>query len=361
MVFYLYEKGIHKNKLRLFLENEMLQIKEIKSFSECDWDNFVETFPFGTIYHTKAYLNFFSNTYNLDKKLFTFYENRNLVGIFPIFEIFKGPIKIAGSPLKISIPYLGPLIPEHYLEELFLAIQKILDSEGIKQTFTTFSFSVSTKEWINKINNSKFILNEEYKTYVIDLSKGKDKLWTLLSSSCRRSVKKAKKSNITILYQDMRENVNDILNLAKKVYRRTNRTPAFTDKFYMNMFSELYPNYMESFILKYEEKIIATCIFLKFNKKIYIVDALGDPDYFHLRINNLIYWEIIEWGIKNNYETFDLTGANTPGISNFKAGFGGDLKIYPAVKVYSSRSLFYIETIYLKLRKFHNYMIPKTK
>jgi lipid II:glycine glycyltransferase (peptidoglycan interpeptide bridge formation enzyme) len=51
--------------------------------------------------------------------------------------------------------------------------------------------------------------------------------------------------------------------------------------------------------------------------------------YQSKRPNDILYWEAIKWGCKNDYKIFDFGGAGSPGkkygVREFKEKFGGNL------------------------------------
>ncbi len=89
-------------------------------------------------------------------------------------------------------------------------------------------------------------------------------------------------------------------------------------------------NMAQFFIIKYKGKIGAGLIFSTFNSKMYEISVASSNEVLSAFPNDLLKWKAIEWGIKNNYKTFDISnvpvdpekGTKEHGILRFKKKWG---------------------------------------
>ena len=89
---------------------------------------------------------------------------------------------------------------------------------------------------------------------------------------------------------------------------------------------------LKIFLAHHNNRIVGFRIVLTYNQIIYDWYAASDSDRNDLYINDVLPWEVIQWGSKNNYTTFDFGGAGKPnvdyGVRDFKLKFGGELIQY---------------------------------
>lgn len=74
------------------------------------------------------------------------------------------------------------------------------------------------------------------------------------------------------------------------------------------------------------ETLVASAVFLHWNKGIMYKYSASDSTYWHLRPNNLILWRALQWGCENGYRWFDWgrTDPQNEGLRTFKRGWGGE-------------------------------------
>jgi len=98
---------------------------------------------------------------------------------------------------------------------------------------------------------------------------------------------------------------------------------------------------LSGFLAKKDEKLIGGMMFSFFNK--YIIEGLvvrTSEDYLQkLYSQDLIKWKIIEWGVENNMNYYDLAGANPlplskkeDGILRYKKKWGGTKYNYHLIR-----------------------------
>jgi len=98
----------------------------------------------------------------------------------------------------------------------------------------------------------------------------------------------------------------------------------------LKFFKSLYENIISKNLgiiasAHYQHKIIAASVYFNFNHKALFKYGASDERYHHLRPNNLIMWEAINWHRENGCQTLNLgrTESDNAGLLNYKRTWGG--------------------------------------
>lgn len=109
----------------------------------------------------------------------------------------------------------------------------------------------------------------------------------------------------------------------------------FNEKFYNTLMS-MKENIMYFHVL-YAGKVISTELVIYGSENVYSYLGGTNQDYFNLRPNDFLKFEIIKWGYKKGYKNFVLGGGcgSDDGIFQYKAAFAPDgiVKFYIGKKI----------------------------
>lgn len=81
------------------------------------------------------------------------------------------------------------------------------------------------------------------------------------------------------------------------------------------------------FVLAYQTgKPIAGAVFLHYNKTLIYKYGASNPDYWHLRPNDLLFWNVIERACEQGFHWLDWgkTDVENDGLRKFKSGWGSE-------------------------------------
>lgn len=191
--------------------------------------------------------------------------------------------------------------------------------------------------------------NYEYggwNNYIINLKRPVEEIWKDLSESNKRNIKKTTKSEIYIEEVTEKSLIPDFYSLLAQNYA-SKGYPLEGIEYFQHVFDILIPkNMVKFFVAKYKEKYVAARLVLCYKGVIsdWHVGAL--EEFLSLKPNNLLVWHILEWGVKNNYHTFDFGGGGEPGQFlegwvEFKRSFGGKLVNYGRyTKVHQEKKMY---------------------
>jgi len=324
----------------------MIIMVEIQINEQADnsWNKRLLNSKLGTIYHTSEYGSFINHK-GWTPKFVTFLDNSGkivgqiLLSTYSRFEK-KGTLKkifgaMPGTKNQVYRWIFGPIIFDpNFNIEIYTKLGKFLLSQNCRV------YGIEHPLNPNVLSNlgPKFSL-EECGTFLIDLSKGKDKLWKNLNKhSARKNIERAEKRGVTVnkmSYDDLK----DYFHLLKETKSKVDWNINFDE--ILLLWKSLKSVGFSGFLAKFEGSPIGGLLVSNFNN--YINEwGVGRSKFDHekkLYSQDLIKWKIIEWGIYNNFHYYDLTGVNPnpsskkeEGIFRYKQKWGGDLIKYNICK-----------------------------
>jgi lipid II:glycine glycyltransferase (peptidoglycan interpeptide bridge formation enzyme) len=232
---------------------------------------------------------------------------------------------------------LRKIFPEIICEKDLFQISPSLIKEKINQYkpfhFLGYSFHQC-------LNLKKFLKESSWHTLLIDLSKPKQKIEEAFDNSCRKEIKKAQNLGLHVTRASNKNHLIqycDLLNQSGYKISQNDICKLWLCLHDNNPKESCY----EIFICFDENKQPLEGIGIMINpkEKIFIETGIGrnnNPDYKKFPAGDLIKWEIINFGIKNDYLYYDLGGVNpyaTPDSKEYriyrhKKKWGGDLVKY---------------------------------
>jgi len=162
---------------------------------------------------------------------------------------------------------------------------------------------------------------------VVDLSLSKEALWTQAEHKVRKNVNKAMRNGVTITADDMGETIGSFLDIYRSTLDRRHAqesyyfSPAFFEKIHSCLRgSFVYVNAI------HEGRTISTELVLVSAESVYSFLGGTYEDKFPLAPNDLLKFEIMKWGKRNNKRYFVIGGGYEPedGIYRYKKSFSPD-------------------------------------
>jgi lipid II:glycine glycyltransferase (peptidoglycan interpeptide bridge formation enzyme) len=191
-------------------------------------------------------------------------------------------------------------------------------------------------------------------TSIIDLTKTEDELMKGFHPKTRYNIRLAEKHGVTVREDNSPEAFEQYLKLLLETTHRQGFY-AHNEKYHRLQWQILQPAGISHLLVaKYQGKILAAFLLFLFNNKLYYPYGASTRENKELMAPNLLMWEAIKFGKKNNAIEFDLWGETNPntkesdpwyGFHHFKMGYSPkiiefigtyDLVINPALyKIYN--------------------------
>jgi len=171
-------------------------------------------------------------------------------------------------------------------------------------------------------------------TIEIDLSKTIEELWNALDKDARWGVNKAKKEGLTV-QEAKEEDWQEFYPIYADTCKRGVIPPLPLEEIKKS----------KLFVCKKDTNIIAGAAIKQKEGRIELFLNASLPEFLKFQPNNLLYWNLIEYGKSNNFRIFDLGGYQLKAksgnklyeVNRFKERWGGRIATY---YVYSKNPLY---------------------
>lgn len=258
-------------------------------------------------------------------------EGGRPIALFPLFIRKKFFFEFAGTPLRGTFtPYIGliPLVPINTSERkrCLLAVSAFLQSSGAGYIEFAFSAADEGGPW----REGDGWLQEQPKTFVLEVGSDEDALWKNMEGRGRNMVRKAQKKGVTI--RPLGGTAGDVelfYDMLKGTFAKSGVMPPHPKRFYESLVQKLMPANMLQFLAaEFEGKTVAMGLFPHNQREIHYLSGTSLPEANKVAANNLIQWEVIRFASSKGIATYDLGGVGIPSIDRFKASFGARKTYY---------------------------------
>jgi FemAB-related protein (PEP-CTERM system-associated) len=275
------------------------------------WDSFVQSAQDATAYHQLKWKTVITKSFGHQCHYFGAIDNNGAwQGVLPLVHMRS---KFFGNFL-ISVPFVnyGGLLYKNDSAAGTL----LEEAERLRR-----SLGATHIELRHVVQIPKGIPTRQHKvTMILDLAIDVEAQWRTFNAKLRNQIRKAQKSGLQFVAGHL-----ELLDGFYEVFARNMRdlgTPVYPKNFFHNIL-EAFPESTRIFAVYHNTKIIAAGIGSCFRKTLEIPWASSINDYKILCPNNMLYWEAIQFAIRNGFNKFDF-GRSTlnEGTYNFKRQWG---------------------------------------
>ncbi|WP_253737449.1 GNAT family N-acetyltransferase [Halohasta salina] len=313
-------------------------VLDITSVDDPDaWNELVERSPQATPFHRAESLGVMADYADARLHPYVGYKGQEPVGIFPLFELSKGPVTAAFSPPpKQKISYLGPALVtlngkqrrrektnSRFIAACLDELDATVDPSFVHLRTATGYTDSRPFVWAGFEPTTRY-------TYEVDLDRSEDDLLAAFSSDAR--------SNITgtdaDAYEISRGGVVEIRRTIRRLQQRhAEQDVAFeiTPEFVVDLWRELPDDVFRIYACHRGDRFVGGHITLETGDTVYGWQSWGDMDA-PIPVNDLLDWAIISSARERGLERYDLVGANNERISKYKAKFAPELRTYQTLQ-----------------------------
>lgn len=279
---------------------------EIADLNTVDWER-LDHFEDRTVFQTKEWVQFVSEAQGATPVVAALREKGLVVGYFTGLIFSRFGIKILGSSFPgWTTPYMGFNLKEGASRAAALAALEKLAWNNLKCLHLEVSDPLFT------VDDGRLLgfTCDSYNSYRTDLSKSEDNLLSDMESACRRCIRKAVKSGITVEEAHDLAFADEYYDQLKDVFGRQGLVPTYSADRVRVLIRNLLPT-GRILLLRArdpEGKCIATGIFPGFNK---IAEFWGNASYRSaqiLRPNEAIHWYAIRYWKRRGVQIYDWGG-----------------------------------------------------
>lgn len=330
---------------------------EVRSIDDDSrWNEYLDHASTPTPFHYAEVLDVLASAADATLHRLGGFKGQEPVGLLPVFEADRGPVTgVFSPPPDLKVPYLGPTLVvrgdtpkrrrldrqhHEFVEQALDHISTAIEPALVHIRTPPGYDDVRPFSW------NEYKADPRY-TYVIDLTKSEQALLDSFSSDARRNVTDDYDANYEIC-------VGDTTDIERIVTQTTNRhaeqgEPFPIDASFVTDLYEAAPEgVVRPIVCRIDGEFTTGTVCLEAHDAAtrWVGSAKPSCD---IPANDLLDWEYCRRASDRGVVSFDLAGANTPRIAEYKAKFAPGLVPYYRVKS-ASRTMDVAISLYNKLR-----------
>jgi GNAT acetyltransferase-like protein len=283
----------------------LIECKRI-DFDTADWES-LDRFPDRTVFQTREWLRFISESQNARPIIAELRDGKQVVGYFSGLTFSKFGLRVLGSSFPgWTTPYIGfNLRPNVSRRTALEAVEKFAWDE-----LNCLHIEVSDPYFTLEDGKASGFKVEYYGSYRTDLTQSEEDLFNSMDSACRRCIRKAQKSGVTIEEAHDSSFADEYYQQLKDVFSKQGLVPTYPVERVRKLIENLQPT-GRLLLLRARDpngKCIATGIFPGFNK---IAEFWGNASFRasqSLRPNEAIHWYAMRYWKRHGMAIYDWGG-----------------------------------------------------
>lgn len=319
------------------------------------WDDLLTRSPHTTPFHLLGFLETLAEHSNATLHPLIGYKGQEPTGVFPMFDITRGPISTVFSPTpNWKIPSLGPVIFSHNA------------TKQRKSERDNWEFIEKSLAYISEDCNPKYILvrtgpgYDDIRpfrwqgfdatvgyTYIVDLTIGESALLESFSRDARNNIRSMADTDC-VVREDGIDAIEPIITQLKERHDEQNEHYGVTSTFVTDLYRRMPEGSIRVYTCNIDDTIVGGIIALEFGDTIYRWQGGAKPDV-DFPVNDYLDWKIMRDASDRGLARYDLVGAVNERLTKYKAKFNPELA--SQVTVYQgSRTLNLASGLYKRLR-----------
>lgn len=307
-----------------------MNVSVVRSLPEEKWRSFVQDHPHGNIFHTPEMFEVF----------------RRAEGHHPTLWAATRQGQILALLLPVNITLMGgllrPLTTRSVVYGSVLCAEGAEGQEALRVLLRTYiqerngSLLFTELRNLSDLEESQPVLIEsdfaydDHLNYLIDLDHAPEEVLQSLGRSTRKHIRRGlRQGDVNVEVMTERAGVAHCYDLLAQTYDSA-EIPLADISLFEAAFDLLYPKDMIRFtVARVDEAVAAVSVELLYKDIVYGWYGGLDREYGSYMPNEMLMWNILEWGAQHGYKVYDFGGAGHPdeeyGVRDFKAKFGGKL------------------------------------
>ncbi|NPA35437.1 MAG: GNAT family N-acetyltransferase [Chlorobi bacterium] len=305
-------------------------IHGIENIDIAKWTAFAEKHHYGSAFQTPLMYKVFEQTKNYEPLVFASVDsNGDLTGVISGVRICNG----GGIFCRLSarvIVWGGPLVKEDDTEIVKILLKAFLEKAKKMSVYCEIRNLYSLPEYLKRVFVSVGLRYKQHLNVIVDVKEEESVLLKKMVSAKKRNIKKAKKSGLEFGEIRNESELKVGYEILNEVYKRT-EVPFSDYSLFKAMYELLVPaGLCRIYKTSYNGQMTGIMAALIFNRRMYEWYVGSKREFYKLRPNDFLVWEVIKAAKEKGLEYFDFGGAGKPGkkygVRNFKKGFGGNIE-----------------------------------
>ena len=300
------KSAISPNPMPLISEtNALIEVRHLETGEEKTWDDYVYGCRQSSHCHLSGWRRVIERTYGHRDCYLWAHADGEVKGVLPLVSMSSFFLRRS----LVSLPFLddGGICADdgEVKDRLFQAAMQLYEQQradilDLRQRYADSFDSPSAAE-------KKMMM-------ILDLPEDGDELWKRLDAKVRNQIRKASKSALKATWGG-KDELPDFYEVFAANMRDLG-SPVHSRSFFEAIFEEFSDSAKLMFVRK-DDQIIGGAVCLFFKQNLIVPWASCLREFFALCPNNLLYWEMIQWGCANGYRRFDF-GRSSPGSGTYR-------------------------------------------
>jgi hypothetical protein len=300
----------HDSFLERQPSEESLEMRIYDPINNPGWDHLVALHREAGCFHTSAWAKVLRQTYNHYPFYLRFSRGRRLAALIPLMEV-RSPFT---GRRGVCLPFSDVCEP------------LIFDPDAVGLVKDRIIQFARERRWRHvEIRGGKFFQPAtssaaNFYGHTLDLRQRVADLAERFDSPVRRAIRKAERSNVSVLVGRNRQAIVDFYRLHVQT-RRRHGLPPQPASFFTNIYEYIVKTGLGFIVLaQRESRPIAAAIFFRFGKNAIYKYGASDKRFQEFRANNLVMWQAIRFLARTGVEKlhFGRTDCENDGLRRFK-------------------------------------------
>jgi hypothetical protein len=277
----------------------------------------LEHFSDRTIFQTFPWIQFVSKTQGAEPVVSVIKRNGRTIGYFTGLLVKRFGLKILGSPLKGWITgSMGFNLPPGFPRREVLAV---LPSFAFRDLGCHYLEIVDRHVQEEDLSGQQYAVQRS-QNLEIDLTRSEEELFSNMKSACRRCIRKAARSNVSIEEASDMGFADDYYSQLRDVFAKQSLVPTYGIERVRTLIRYLLPTgHLLMLRAKNPEgQCVATGIFPAFNGTAYFFGGASWRAHQMLRPNEALIWYAMRYWKARDMRRFDMGGK-----ASYKRKYGG--------------------------------------
>lgn len=293
------------------------------------WDEFVDSSPYGTLFHKWNSLKIIERHAGFQLKTFGVYKGEKLLGLFPLYYKKSSGVKMLFSPPpRTGIYYLGFVLSNDYdsqkqskkegdLGYFSDEMEKIIEEMAADYVLiNTVPGFLDTRffRW------NKYSVEPNY-TYAIDLCRPLEEVWNGFHKYLRRDIKNAENAGLTFWPTD---DISAFYSMQSRRYKEQGMPDPLISEDYLKDLYRAYPDNIKMYYIHDKNgEIISATATQEYKDRsrgwMGLMKTIGHA-------NEFLVWNLIQLSKARGFKKFEIIGANVKNQCPFKSKFNPGLE-----------------------------------
>jgi len=293
-------------------------VRVIDPRTERRWDAFVLAHPLACVFHTSEWCRVLADTYGYHPRYIAAFDSAgDIRAAVPMMLIdsWLTSRRLVGLPFS---DMCQPLVSDDAYGLLALTGAQDQVNKMSAASLELRGPGVGNAKDLGFSNGTNFL------RHIIDLDAVTEAMEARVHQSARRAIRKAEREGLTVRLASDIDSMHAFYRLMVLTRRKHGLLPQ-PKSFFQNLHQHMFESGAGYLLLaEYEGRPVAGDLLLRFRDELVYKFNASDPDFLHLRPNNLLLWNAMLTGAALGCRTLDLGRCDeeNEGLRRFKLLWG---------------------------------------